>query len=135
MKNKKKKVTRARRAKKQKAGTQLPIRRIAEAIATTTRRKQKRVNTQRRIAGVFSRMRSGSSLRQASREIGISPRTVLRQAATGLRKNKSGRYRTKTSDRLVLLLMIPTLEGPQEISVRGLRAASLLGRYWVAVHK
>ena len=31
--------------------------------------------------------------------------------------------------------MIPTPQGPQEISVRGLRTASLLGRYWVAVHK
>jgi hypothetical protein len=31
--------------------------------------------------------------------------------------------------------MIPTPEGPKEIDVRGLRTASLLARYWVAVHK
>jgi len=31
--------------------------------------------------------------------------------------------------------MIPTPQGPQEITVRGLRTASQLGRYWVAVHK
>jgi len=29
--------------------------------------------------------------------------------------------------------MIPTPKGPHEINVRGLRAASLLGRYWAAV--
>lgn len=31
--------------------------------------------------------------------------------------------------------MIPTPHGPTEIEVRGLKAASLLGRYWAAVHK
>ena len=31
--------------------------------------------------------------------------------------------------------MIPTPEGSTEIEVRGLKAASLLGRYWAAVHK
>src|SRR5258708_7007815 len=87
------------KSKKKKAGKQGRVRRATKAIATATTGKQKRVNTERRIAGVFSRMRSGSSLRQASREIGISPRTVLRQAASALRKNKSGRYKAKTSDR------------------------------------
>jgi hypothetical protein len=31
--------------------------------------------------------------------------------------------------------VIPTPQGPQEIQVRGLKAASRLARYWVAVHK
>ena len=31
--------------------------------------------------------------------------------------------------------MIPTPHGPKEIEVRGLREASRLGRYWVAIHK
>ena len=31
--------------------------------------------------------------------------------------------------------MIPTPQGTEEIGVRGLSAASLLGRYWSAVHR
>jgi hypothetical protein len=88
------------------------------------------------VTDAIAKMRQqGISLRKAARETNVSPRTVIKRAASALRKNKSGRYTAKTSDRLVRSLMIPTPEGPQEISIRGLRAASLLGRYWVAVHK
>ncbi len=78
-------------------------------------------------------MRAGASLRKASRESGVAARTVLKRAASVLRKNKSGRYTAKAGDRLVRVLKIPTPQGPEEISVRGLRAASLLGRYWAAL--
>jgi hypothetical protein len=89
-----------------------------------------------KVTEVVAKMRAeGISLRKAARETKVSPRTVIRKAASALRKNESGRYTAKASDRLVRSLMIPTPQGPQEISIRGLRAASLLGRYWVAVHK
>jgi len=77
--------------------------------------------------------KEGTSLRTAARDAKVSPRTVIKKAASALRKNKSGRYKAKTSDRIVRLLMIPTPQGPKEIEVRGLRDASRLGRYWVAV--
>ena len=79
--------------------------------------------------------KEGTSLRVASRGAKVSPKTVLKTASSALRKNQSGRYKAKTNDRLIRTLMIPTPKGPQEINIRGLRAASLLGRYWIAVHK
>ena len=56
--------------------------------------------------------KEGISLRKAARGAKVSPRTVIKKAASALRKNKSGRYTAKTSDRLVRVLMIPTPEGP-----------------------
>jgi len=88
------------------------------------------------VTNTIARMRKeGISLRKAAKEAKVSPRTVIKRAASALRKGKSGRYSAKTSDRLVRPLMIPTPEGSMEIEVRGLKAASLLGRYWAAVHK
>lgn len=89
-----------------------------------------------RVAHVISKMRSdGFSLRKASRETGIAPRTVVRRASSALKKNQSGRYIAKSRDRLIRTLKIPTPQGAQEIGVRGFRAASRLGRYWEAVHQ
>lgn len=88
------------------------------------------------VTNAIARMRKeGISLRRAARESKVAPRTVIKRAPSALRKGKSGRYSAKTSDRLVRPLMIPTPEGSTEIEVRGLKAASLLGRYWAAVHK
>jgi hypothetical protein len=88
------------------------------------------------VTKAVARMRErGISLRKAAREAKVSPRTVIRNAPSALRKKKSGRYGAKASDRLLRTLIIPTLQGPEEITVRGLRAASRLARYWVAVHK
>ncbi len=102
--------------------------------ATPPKRKKESVRSRNQVAQVITQMRAeGVSLRKAARDAKVSPRTVIKKAASALRKNKSGRYTAKTSDRLVRVLMIPTPEGPQEISVRGLRDASLLGRYWIAV--
>jgi hypothetical protein len=91
------------------------------------------ITTPPRVISALSKMRAGASLRKASRESGVAARTVLKRAASVLRKNKSGRYSAKANDRLIRVLKIPTSQGPVEISVRGLRAASRLGRYWVAV--
>jgi hypothetical protein len=88
-----------------------------------------------RVTRAIAKMRKqGVSLRKAARELKVSPRTVLKNAASALRKGTSGRYSAKSSDRLVRVMMIPTPEGPQEISVRGLPAASLLGSYWSSLH-
>jgi hypothetical protein len=81
-------------------------------------------------------MRSdGTSLQQASREVGVAPSTVKRWGKTALRKNRSGKFVAKRTDRLLRVLMIPTADGPREIAVRNSRHASLLGEYWAAVQK
>jgi hypothetical protein len=115
-----------------------PSRRIANnksKASVRTKKQKSRSPISLGVTSVLSKMRAGSSLRKAARESGVAPRSVLRRAASALRKTESGRYRAKASDRLIRTLKIPTVHGPQEIQVRGLREASILGRYWVAVHK
>jgi hypothetical protein len=87
-----------------------------------------------RVVSVISQIRSQrTSLQQTSREMGISPRTVLRYGGSALKRGGNGRYQAKKTDRLLRMLMIPTPGGPREIAVRSSRAASLLGNYWNAV--
>lgn len=121
-------IRRSNSSKRRRATSQPKKRKIAKPKASQ--------NTLDRVNRVVRRMRSdGLSLRKAAQESKVAPRTVIKRAVSALRKRKSGRYAAKNSDRLVRLLMIPTPQGPMEIEVRGLKAASLLGRYWVAVHK
>jgi hypothetical protein len=75
------------------------------------------------------------SLARAAREIGISPSSVTRWGRSALRKNKTGRYTAKRTDRLLRVLMVPASDGPREVAVRNSRQASLLAEYWIAVQK
>jgi hypothetical protein len=87
-----------------------------------------------RVVSVISQIRSQrTSLQQTSREMGVSPRTVLRYGGSALKKDTNGRYQATKTDRLLRMLMIPTPGGPREIAVRSSRTASLLGNYWNAV--
>ena len=89
-----------------------------------------------RVVAVISKMRSDrASLQQASREVGVSPRTVIRRGSRALRKQTNGRYMAKASDRLLRVLMIPTPAGTAEIVVPDSRQATLLAEYWNAVHR
>ncbi len=89
-----------------------------------------------RVAHVISKMRAdGVSLRQASREFGIDPRTVVRLGGPALRKRASGCYAAKASDRLLRVLVIPTREGLREIAVRGSLQASQIAEYANAVQR
>jgi hypothetical protein len=88
-----------------------------------------------RVLSVISKMRSEKvSLTQASRDAGISPRTVTKWGKSALRKQKSGKYAAKASDNLLRLVTIPTPQGIREIAVRGSKQVSLLAEYWNAVH-
>ncbi len=85
---------------------------------------------------MISKLRSQrTSLQQTSKEVGVSPKTVLRYGGSALRKGANGRYKTKKSDRLLRMLMVPTGQGPLEIALRDSRQASTLGEYWNAVHR
>jgi len=93
-------------------------------------------NTWSRVVHVIAKMRSeGLSLRGAAQDVGISPSTVQRWGKSALRKNKSGRFIAKRTDRLLRVLMIPTIDGPREIAVRNSGQAGVLGEYWAAVQK
>lgn len=75
------------------------------------------------------------SLTQASRDAGISPRTVTRWGKTALQKRTNGKYAAKKSDNLLRLVMIPTPDGTRDIAVRGSKQVKLLAEYWNALHR
>jgi hypothetical protein len=79
-------------------------------------------------------MREGASLKQASREVGIDPRTVERIAGSALKQARSGRYVPSGSDRLQRDVRIPSADGLRDVTVRDSRQASLVGEYWNEVH-
>lgn len=87
-----------------------------------------------RVTHVVTKMRKDRiSLQQASREFGLTPRTVIRWGGSALRKRANGQYAARASDRLLRVLMIPTHEGLREIAVPDSRQASSIGEYWDAV--
>jgi hypothetical protein len=105
---------------------------LAEYAATTDRFKE----TWNRAEHAISKMRSeGMSLQGASRHFDISPKIVIRLAGSALRKNPNGKYRAKSTDKLLRVLVILTNSGLQEIAVLDSREASLVGKYWAAVEK
>ena len=113
-------------------GTRATPRTLKEFFAKPERSQDAWVN----VAKVLKKMRSDQiSLQQASRDAGISPRTVTKLAGSALKKGVRGRYEATNSDRLLRVLKIPTADGQVEIGVRGSRQASTLGGYWAAVHK
>jgi hypothetical protein len=85
----------------------------------------------RRSTHAVTQMRAEKdSLPRASGDSGIDAATVLQLAGSALRKSASGRYEAKSSDRLLRVLAIPTLEGVGEIATRDSREASRLATYW-----
>ena len=55
-------------------------------------RKRSNPRTTTKAGQALTRMREGSSLKKASREVGIDPRTVARVAGSALKQASSGRY-------------------------------------------
>jgi hypothetical protein len=89
-----------------------------------------------RVVEVIRRMRSQKvSLNRASREVGISPHTVVRWGGAALRKRANGRYTAKAKDHLLRALRILTPEGRGEILLRGSEQATQLAEYWNAVDR
>jgi hypothetical protein len=81
-------------------------------------------------------MRSGRiSLRKASKEIGVDPSKVLKLGRSAIRKQKSGKYAARKTDRLLRILSVLTPEGRREIAVRDSHQGSLLGKYWASVQR
>ena len=67
--------------------------------------------TWNRVVHVIAKMRSENiSLTKASREFGLSPKVVQTRAGSALRKSKNGRYVARPSDKLLRVLVIPSLK-------------------------
>lgn len=87
-----------------------------------------------RVAQAVAKMRDGVSLQQAAREFGLNTETLVRLGGSALRKPPNGRYVARGTDRLFRILVLPTPRGLREIVLDDSRAASLVGKYWNAVH-
>ena len=75
------------------------------------------------------------SLARAAKEAATTPRTALRYVSGALRREESGHYRARPSDRLLRKLHFLTPEGPIILDVRGSRKASLISRYSSSVKR
>ena len=87
------------------------------------------------VCQVVTEVRTGASLRQASRKFGIDPRMVQQRAPSAMRKLQNGRWTARPNDHLLRVLAVASRKGLREIGVRDSRQASLLGRYWTAVER
>lgn len=88
------------------------------------------------VTHVIQKMRTGGmSLTQAAREYGIDRKKVVELGGSALRKQTNGRYKPKSFDRLLRVLVIPSKDGPQEVAVRDSRTSSKLGSYSAAVQR
>lgn len=89
-----------------------------------------------RALKALSDMRRGDSLSKATRDNGVTIRTVKRYVSSALVQDRpGGRIRARKSDRLVRYLQIPGKHGPVEIRVRGLKQASDVARFSAAVSR
>lgn len=88
------------------------------------------------MAHVIQKVRSeGVSVTHAAKEYGIDRKKVIELGGSALRKQKNGRYKAKSFDRLLRVLVIPSPEGPKEIAVRDSRSASKIAEYSDAVSR
>jgi hypothetical protein len=89
-----------------------------------------------RIVRAIAKMENDDlSLTEASREFGLNPRKVIRLGHPALRKGANGRYRVRDGYLLLHVLVLPAPNGLIEIAVLDPKEASVIGRYWAAVHK
>jgi hypothetical protein len=127
--------------RKPSAGARAPNLRSAKGQSRAPRnaaqyhaKPEKFKDTWDRVVAVVSKLRTEkTSLQQASKDLGISPRTVKRWAGSALQKQSSGKWSANKSDTLLRVLTIPTPQGIREIAVRGSRQATQLAEYWNAV--
>lgn len=88
-----------------------------------------------RVSRAIAEMRGhGHSLHEAAREHGVSPDTMVRLSGTALRKLSNGRYVARASDSLFRTIVLPTRRGLREAVLSDSRSASIVGKYWNAVH-
>jgi hypothetical protein len=81
-------------------------------------------------------MRRGDTLSRATRDNGVTIRTVKRYVGSALVQDRpGGRIRATKSDRLVRYLQIPGPDGPRAVNVRGSKTASDFARYKAAINR
>ena len=87
-----------------------------------------------RALSVLAKMRQGSPLYPAAREVGIDPRTALRHLAVALTK-REGKYRARKVDRISRGMVVYSSGKQLYIIVNDSRVASTIGKYFNAVRQ
>jgi len=77
----------------------------------------------------------GFSLARASKEMGMTPRMVMRYVGVALTKAPNRRYRAKPFDRLRRSLFFLTPDEKISIVVHSSKTASRISRYWTALNR
>jgi hypothetical protein len=89
-----------------------------------------------RALKALAAMRRGDTLSKATRDNGVSARTVKRYVGSALLQDRPGaRIRATKSDWLVRYLQIPGPDGPRDIDVRGSKAASKFAKYKADINR
>jgi hypothetical protein len=83
---------------------------------------------------VLAKMRQGSPLAVAAKEIGIDPRTVTRHLGNVLGK-RNGKYRAKPTDKISRSMVINSRGRQAVIAVGDSKTASIIGQYHNAVRQ
>jgi hypothetical protein len=142
MKNKTKSKKISKRPRKVRPGKKTHPRSRARQVTRSVPRNAKQYFAMARktqqtwdsVGQVVTKVRSGESLTESSKEFGITPSQVLHLAPSAFRKARNGRWFAKRYDRLLRILIIPSGQGLTEIAIRDSRQASLVGTYWTALH-
>jgi hypothetical protein len=87
------------------------------------------------VLELISRMRSGMSRRQATRELKLTSRQVGGFGRRAMRKLKNGRYVATAYDHLLRVVLVITPDGLLEVGTVDSREGSRAGRHSAAVHK
>jgi hypothetical protein len=89
-----------------------------------------------KVVNVLRKMRDrGGSLQRASQEAEVSPATVKRWIGSTLRKKPGGKWGAELGDSFLRPLQVLTPEGRRDALIVGSRRASLLSKYWSALHR
>jgi hypothetical protein len=86
-----------------------------------------------RALQVVSRVRHGTSLSRASKEVGISTDTVFRYAGSAFDRDARGRWTTKPADRLYRKMRWLDSRGLTTVEPANSREANKLSAYWSTV--
>jgi hypothetical protein len=83
---------------------------------------------------VVSRMRHGTSLSRAAKELGLAPDTVIRYAGSALARNHRGQWQAKPTDHLARRMRWLDSHGLTAVEPANSREARKLAEYWNAVN-
>ena len=90
---------------------------------------------QRALEALALMRRERMSQTRATKEVGTTPNTVRRYVGSAIRKEPTGRWVAKRSDRLFRRMRFPTPRGLISLDVTDSRTVSRIARYSAAVHQ